>query len=236
MGVPGLGPKTYEQAAGFLRINGADNPLEASAVHPESYAVVENMARDHNCTVRDLMKDSELRGQVRLENYVTETTGLPTLSDIMEELAKPGRDPREPFEVFAFTEGVNEISDLEVGMKLPGVVTNVTDFGAFVDIGVHQDGLVHISELADGFVKNPHDVAKVSQKVSVTVIRVDMDRGRIALSMRTNPLSSSKKRLEGSKRKRTTEKGVRAAKGRQKPVGTENPFVAALKDWKPSEG
>ncbi|MEE9611527.1 MAG: S1 RNA-binding domain-containing protein, partial [Desulfatiglandales bacterium] len=189
----GMGPKTFEQAAGFLRISDAENPLDASAVHPESYMVVEAMSGDLGCTIDDLMNDPGLRSRVKPENYVSDTIGMPTLNDIMEELAKPGRDPREQFELFDFTEGVNEISDLNVGMILPGVVTNVTAFGAFVDVGVHQDGLVHISELADRFVRNPHDVVKVQQKVMVTVIDVDLQRKRISLSMRKNPLDARQK-------------------------------------------
>ena len=150
--MPRLGPKAFEQAAGFLRIRNSDNPLDKSAVHPESYPIVEKMAKDLNCSIEDLLKSSELRNKINLNNYVTDTIGLPTLNDIVKELSKPGLDPREKFEAFSFTEGVNEIKDLKVGMKLPGIVTNVTQFGAFVDIGVHQDGLVHVSQLADKFV------------------------------------------------------------------------------------
>jgi len=179
-----LGPKAFEQAAGFLRISGAKNPLDASAVHPESYPIVKAMAHDLAATVADLISSKELRNRIDPAKYMTETVGLPTLKDIMSELDKPGRDPREGFEVFSFTEGVEKIGDVRPGMKLPGIVTNVTAFGAFVDIGVHQDGLVHISELADGFVKNPHDVVKVHQKVTVTVRDVQIDRKRISLSMR----------------------------------------------------
>lgn len=182
-----LGAKAFEQAAGFLRIRGAaDHPLDASAVHPESYAIVDRMAKDLSCTVRDLMDSEELRRKIDLEHYVTDTVGLPTLNDIMRELAKPGRDPRDRFEAFSFADEVNTLEDLKEGMKLPGVVTNVTNFGAFVDIGVHQDGLVHISELADRFVKNPADVVKVNQRVDVTILAVDKDRKRISLSMRKN--------------------------------------------------
>ncbi|MBW2651249.1 MAG: RNA-binding transcriptional accessory protein, partial [Deltaproteobacteria bacterium] len=188
MKVQGMGAKTFEQAAGFLRIHGAENLLDASAVHPESYPVIETMAGDLGCSISDLMTSAELREKIILENYVSDTTGMPTLTDIMMELAKPGRDPREQFELFTFTEGVSKMADLEVGMKLPGIVTNVTDFGAFVDIGVHQDGLVHISALANRFVRNPHDVIKVNQKVSVTVMDVDIKRNRISLSMRSNPM------------------------------------------------
>lgn len=183
--VPRLGPKAFEQAAGFLRIRNSENPLDRSAVHPESYDIVEKMASDLGCQVDDLLKDSKLRSQIKLQDYVTEKVGLPTLNDIVNELAKPGLDPREKFEAFSFTEGVNEIKDLAVGMKLPGIVTNVTQFGAFVDIGVHQDGLVHVSQLADKFVKDPNEVVKVAQKVMVRVVEVDIPRKRIALSMRS---------------------------------------------------
>jgi protein Tex len=185
--VPRLGPKAFEQAAGFLRIRGAQNPLDASAVHPESYPVVEAMAKDVRSTVRDLMIDADLRKQIDLSRYITDTVGLPTLNDIMGELAKPGRDPREQFEVFAFADGVAKMEDVRPGMKLPGIVTNITAFGAFVDIGVHQDGLVHISQLANRFVKNPGDVVKVHQKVTVTVLEVDIARKRISLSMKDKP-------------------------------------------------
>jgi len=182
--VPRVGPKAYEQAAGFLRIRDGDDPLDASAVHPESYGIVRVMASDLNCTVEELMKQPELREGIDLERYVTDTVGLPTLTDILEELAKPGRDPRESFEAFSFADGVNEIADLSVGMNIPGIVTNVVNFGAFVDIGVHQDGLVHISQLADRFVENPSSVVRVGQHVAVTVLEVDVDRRRISLSMK----------------------------------------------------
>jgi len=185
--VQGMGPKTYEQAAGFLRIRDSENPLDRSAVHPESYRIVEQMAEDLSCTVNDLMNSSSLRDKIILKNYITESVGLPTLTDILNELARPGRDPRKEFELFSFSEGVHKISDLEPGMKLPGIVTNVTAFGAFVDIGVHQDGLVHISHLSDEYVSNPAAVVKVSQKVSVTVLEVDVERKRISLSLKQNP-------------------------------------------------
>ena len=185
--VPRLGDKTFEQAAGFLRIRGATDPLDASAVHPESYPVVQRMAQDLNCKVPDLMRDANLHTKIKLEQYVTATVGLPTLKDILAELAKPGRDPRQQFEVFHFAEGVTKPSDLKPGLKLPGLVTNVTAFGAFVDIGVHQDGLVHISQLSDNFVKDANDVVKVGQKVQVTVVEVDLERNRIALSMKARP-------------------------------------------------
>ncbi len=185
--VPRLGPKAFEQAAGFLRVRDAVNPLDASAVHPESYPIVEKMASDLGVTVADLIADAGLRKRIKLENYVTEKVGLPTLNDIMAELAKPGRDPRQKFEAFAFSEAVHKPEDLRPGMKLPGIVTNVTAFGAFVDIGVHQDGLVHVSQLADSFVKDASEVVKPQQKVQVTVVEVDLPRKRIALSMRSNP-------------------------------------------------
>ena len=188
-----MGDKAFEQAAGFLRIRNASNPLDGSAVHPESYGIVERMAKDQGCSIRDLMSSAELRKKINLKNYVTDTIGLPTLEDILKELDKPGRDPRENFEIFAFKEGVNEITDLEVGMQLPGIVTNITNFGAFVDVGVHQDGLVHISHLSDDFVSNPGDVVNVHQKVNVTVIEVDVNRKRISLSMKSNPLDFNSK-------------------------------------------
>jgi len=191
--VPRLGPKAFEQCAGFLRIRGGEHPLDASAVHPESYGVVDAMARDLGCSVADLMRDAGLRQKIRLERYVNERVGLPTLRDILDELARPGRDPREEFEAWRFAEGVEKIEDLEPGMVLPGIVTNVTAFGAFVDIGVHQDGLVHVSQLADRFVKDPSEVVKVQQQVRVTVLEVDLPRRRIALSMRTAPAAERRR-------------------------------------------
>ena len=185
--VPRLGEKAFEQAAGFLRIRDGEQPLDASAVHPESYDLVARMAKDLNCSVNDLMRDARLRQTIQLPKYVTETVGLPTLNDILGELAKPGRDPRQKFEVFAFQNGVEKLEDLKPGMKLPGIVTNVTAFGAFVDIGVHQDGLIHVSQLADRFVKDPSEVVKVAQRVTVTVTEVDLPRKRIALSMKAAP-------------------------------------------------
>jgi uncharacterized protein len=164
--VPRLGPKAFEQSAGFLRIRNSKNPLDASAVHPESYHIVTAMAHDMSCTVTDLIQNPDLRGKIDIHHYVTSEVGIPTVNDIIDELAKPGRDPREAFEKFTFASDIEKISDLKPGMKIPGIVTNVTAFGAFVDIGVHQDGLVHISELADKFVKNPADVVRVQQKVT----------------------------------------------------------------------
>lgn len=188
-----LGEKAFEQAAGFLRIRGAENPLDASAVHPERYALVEKMAKDLGQEVNSLLKDEKLRKSIPLMRYVSDEVGLPTLNDIMAELSKPGLDPREKFEVFSFTEGVNTVNDLKIGMKLPGIVTNITNFGAFVDIGVHQDGLVHLSQLANRFVKDPNEVVKVHQPVEVTVTEVDVARNRISLSMKTEEKSSAPK-------------------------------------------
>jgi len=185
--VPRLGPKAFEQAAGFLRIRDGEQPLDSSAVHPESYPIIDQMTKDLNCSVNDLMRDAARRQKIQLEKYVTEAVGLPTLNDIMTELAKPGRDPRQQFEVFTFQAGVEKMEDLKPGMKLPGIVTNVTAFGAFVDIGVHQDGLVHVSQICDRFIKDPSEVLKVQQKVMVTVMEVDLPRKRIALSMKAAP-------------------------------------------------
>lgn len=185
--VPRLGPKAFEQAAGFLRIRDGKNPLDGSAVHPESYSIVDAMTKDAGCTVGDLIRNEVIRKKINLTQYVTEKVGIPTLNDIMAELSKPGRDPREKFEAFGFAEGVEKMEDVQPGMQLPGIVTNVTAFGAFVDIGVHQDGLVHVSELADRFVKNPSEVVQVQQKVSVTVLAIDLQRKRISLSMKSKP-------------------------------------------------
>ena len=192
--VPRMGPKAFEQCAGFLRIRDGENPLDASAVHPESYSVVNEMAKSVSAEVTDLMRDDALRARLDLKTFVSEAVGLPTLTDIMAELVKPGRDPREAFEAFSFTDGVNAIEDLKPGMKLPGIVTNVTAFGAFVDVGVHQDGLVHVSQLADRFVKDPADVVKVQQRVTVSVMDVDLKRGRIALSLKKDPFAEKPER------------------------------------------
>lgn len=197
--VPRLGEKAFEQAAGFLRIHHAENPLDASAVHPERYTLVEQIAADLKCSVKDLMSNDKLRKSIPLSKYTSETVGLPTLNDIMAELAKPGRDPREQFEAFSFTEGVNAIGDLKVGMKLPGIVTNITNFGAFVDIGVHQDGLVHLSQITNRFIKDANEVLKVHQKVEVTVIEVDINRKRISLSMKENERKPEKREQHGQR-------------------------------------
>lgn len=182
--VPRLGSKAFEQAAGFLRVRNSTNPLDKSAVHPESYPIVEKMAKDVGATIEELIESKEKRKLIDAKKYVSDTVGLPTLNDILKELEKPGRDPRKEFEIFKFQDGVNEIKDLREGMRLPGIVTNVTNFGAFVDIGVHQDGLVHISQLSDTFVDDPNKIVKVAQKVMVTVTEVDAARKRIALSMK----------------------------------------------------
>lgn len=204
--VPRLGEKAFEQAAGFLRIRNAKNPLDTSGVHPERYDLVEKMAKDIGARLTDLMSSEDLRSKIMLKNYVSETVGMPTLLDIMDELSKPGRDPRETFEVFNFQEGVNEISDLKVGMKLPGIVTNITKFGAFVDIGVHQDGLVHLSHLSDRFVKEPSEVVSVNQKVEVTVMEVDIPRKRIGLSMKSDPFAErGKPKISGERKTKQQE-------------------------------
>ncbi|RJQ17912.1 MAG: RNA-binding transcriptional accessory protein [Nitrospiraceae bacterium] len=235
-----LGPRAFEQAAGFLRIRDGENPLDRSAVHPESYHVVDAMAKDIGCPLADLMKDEGLRKKIDLSQYVTDTAGMPTLTDIMAELARPGRDPREKFETFGFAEGVAKIEDVKPGMKLPGIVTNITAFGAFVDIGVHQDGLVHISELADNFVKNPADAVKVHQKVTVTVLEVDLPRKRISLSMKSKGAAERKSESpETLKREKTAERKSGSAEGkkagttpgsdRKKPSRfANNPFYEAF--------
>ena len=179
-----LGPSAFEQCAGFLRIPGARNPLDNSAVHPESYHIVEQMAKDNHCTVAQLIGDAAKRKAVDIKKYVTDTVGMPTLTDIMAELEKPGRDPREQIEEFEFDKNVTSVDDLVAGMVLPGIVTNITNFGAFVDVGVHQDGLVHVSQLADRYVTDPTQVVKLHQHVKVRVVEVDRKRNRISLSMK----------------------------------------------------
>jgi len=235
-----LGAKAFEQAAGFLRIRGSVNPLDASAVHPESYAVVEKMAQDQGCSVADLIANDARRQKINLTDYVTDKVGLPTLKDIMAELAKPGRDPREQFENVIFADGIEKISDLIPGMKLTGVVTNITAFGVFVDIGVHQDGLVHLSEMADRFVKTPADVVKVNQKVEVTVLAVDVERKRISLSMKKKPgekpvrrdnvepsaaAKGGRKTINGGEQHGKKEK----KRGKEESKPFNNPFIDALR-------
>lgn len=229
--VPRLGAKAFEQAAGFLRIRDGANPLDASAVHPETYGIVDAMARDLKTTVGELMRQPALREAICLERYVADTVGLPTLKDILEELAKPGRDPREKFEAFSFAPGITELKDLTPGLKVPGIVTNVTKFGAFVDIGVHQDGLVHISELADQFVNDPADVVKVQQKVMATVLDVDMDRKRIALSLRSNPDLAGRGAKRISPADRSSMTSPKKAQGRPLPgrsAPVNSPFADAF--------
>jgi uncharacterized protein len=228
-----LGPKAFEQAAGFIRIRGGLHPLDDSAVHPESYDVVGKMAYDQGCSVNDLIQNEELRKRIKLENYVTDKAGLPTLKDIMAELAKPGRDPRQQFQNIVFAEGIEKISDLVPGMKLPGIITNITAFGAFVDVGVHQDGLVHLSEIADRFVKSPSDVVKVNQQVEVTVLSVDLERKRISLSMKKTPAMKGHQPADsepGTTREQTGKQwkqiDTKPAKEGQKPF--HNPFADAF--------
>ena len=225
--VPRLGPKAFEQAAGFLRIRDGENPLDRSAVHPESYPIVDSMAKDMGCSVLDLMQDEKVRKRIDLKQYISERVGLPTLNDILSELSKPGRDPREQFETFRFAEGVEKIEDVRPGMKLPGIVTNITAFGVFVDIGVHQDGLVHISELSTRFVKNPAEVVKVHQKVMVTVLEVDLTRRRIALSMKDGQPQPD---MVPKKEERKKEEKRQERKQKQRSTFTNNPFDAAFRN------
>ncbi len=220
--VPRLGDKAFEQAAGFLRIKGAKNILDESAVHPERYETVSTMAKDLGCAVEDLVKDKNLRSKIDLKKYVTDEVGLPTLKDILEELAKPGRDPREQFETFSFADHVHEVSDLTIGMKLPGIVTNITKFGAFVDIGVHQDGLVHISHLSDSFVSDPAAAVKLQQKVQVTVLEVDVPRKRISLSMKSDPFGQPAPKSKGGG-------GQRKKRQEREPEGDFQAKLAMLK-------
>mgnify|MGYP001102140249 FL=1 len=184
MKVPRMGAKAFEQCAGFLRIPQAENPLDNSAVHPESYAIVEQMAKDLHCTVADLIRDKGLRERIRIENYISDTVGIPTLTDIMQELDKPGRDPRQKIQVFEFDKNVRTIDDLQEGMELPGIVTNITNFGCFVDIGIKENGLVHISQLSDQFVSDPTSVVSIHQHVRVKVLSIDRERKRIQLTMK----------------------------------------------------
>jgi protein Tex len=229
--VPRLGPKAFEQAAGFLRIRDGENPLDGSAVHPESYHIVDAMAKDIPCSVTDLMNEEGPRKTIDLNKYVSDKIGIPTLSDIMAELSRPGRDPREKFESFRFMDGVEKIEDVKTGMRLPGIVTNITAFGVFVDIGVHQDGLVHVSELSDRYVKNAADVVKVHQKVTVTVLDVDLGRKRIALSMKNRQVSADRPPQEEEKSRERIDTPKKNEKKRE-PMPkrfANNPFYEALK-------
>jgi uncharacterized protein len=182
--VPRMGEKAFEQSAGFLRIQGGKNPLDNSAVHPESYAVVENMAKDLACSVEELIANKSLKKKLKLEEYMTETVGMPTLLDIMEELDKPGRDPREAIQIFSFDPTVKTLDDLKEGLVLPGIVTNITNFGCFVDIGIKENGLVHISEMADRFISDPTQIVSIHQHVKVKVLNIDFARKRVQLSMK----------------------------------------------------
>lgn len=182
--VPRMGEKAFEQCAGFLRIQNGKNPLDNSAVHPESYPVVEQMAKDLQCSVEELIQNKELKKKLKLEKYITPTVGMPTLLDIMEELDKPGRDPRQTIQVFSFDPDVKTIEDLKEGQVLPGIVTNITNFGCFVDIGIKENGLVHISELADRFITDPAQVVSIHQHVKVKVLSVDLGRKRVQLFMK----------------------------------------------------
>jgi uncharacterized protein len=224
--VTGLGPKAFEQAAGFLRIRDGAHPLDASAVHPERYELVDKMAADAGCSVADLLRDGAKRAKIRPENYVTTEVGLPTLKDILAELSKPGRDPRQQFEAFSFAAGVEKMEDLQPGLKLPGIVTNVTAFGAFVDIGVHQDGLVHISQMSDDFVKNPAEVLKVGQRVQATVMEVDMARKRIALSLKTKVEIGPRGDRKAEAGKRDVQRYTAAAS-----AGPAKPSAPSGPDW-----
>ncbi|MEO8616751.1 MAG: Tex family protein [Luteolibacter sp.] len=227
--VPRLGEKAFEQAAGFLRVRGGAHPLDSSAVHPERYPLVEKMAGDVGCKVEDLLGNEAARKKIDLQKYVDDQVGLPTLKDIVAELSKPGRDPRKQFELFSFVEGVDKPTDLTIGMKLPGIVTNVTAFGAFVDVGVHQDGLVHVSQLADHFIRDASEVVKVGQKVQVTVVEVDLKRNRIALSMK------SKVDLDGQRRSSADDRDSRPNGGGNRNLGSRNtnfaPNAAPNNDW-----
>ena len=247
--VPRLGERAFVQAAGFLRIRNGVTPLDASAVHPESYGIVDQMATDLNCTVTDLLRDPGLRKRIDLNRYVTSEIGLPTLNDILTELAKPGRDPRAGFEAFQFAEGIGKIDDLQPGMKLPGIVTNLTAFGAFVDIGVHQDGLVHLSQIANHYVKDPAEVLKVRQVVEATVLVVDLERKRISLSLKNPALSEAVRadgkcvaRPAGSERRPQNPQKDKGSEGRRDATGRpcqgsrpekipfNNPFAKAFRE------
>ncbi|MBW1678579.1 MAG: RNA-binding transcriptional accessory protein [Deltaproteobacteria bacterium] len=227
--VPRLGPKAFEQAAGFLRIRNGNNPLDASAVHPESYTIVEAMAQDLSCLVQALLDSETLRKQINLSRYITETVGMPTLTDILAELAKPGRDPRKQFESVSYAKGVEKIEDVKPGMKLPGIITNVTAFGAFVDIGVHHDGLVHVSQLADRYIKDPRQIVKVNQRVTVRVLDVDLERNRISLSMREDD-GPSEKEAKKTARQPEKRKPVKKSKKQKSQEDPNNPFVRAFKN------
>ncbi|MEO6916362.1 MAG: helix-hairpin-helix domain-containing protein, partial [Chitinophagaceae bacterium] len=225
-----MGPKSFEQCAGFLRIPGAGNVLDSSAVHPESYFIVEAMSKDLEVTPSQLIGTKELRNKVSKEKYVTEQKGLLTIEDILNELEKPGLDPRQPIEEFSFDEKVKSMEDLHTGMTLPGIITNITKFGAFADIGVKQDGLIHISQLSDNYVADPNQVVKLNQKVMVTVTEVDIPRKRIGLTMKMNkeksPQTASREKPQQSSGHATPAKQV------SKPAAPLNAFQAKLQEIK----
>jgi uncharacterized protein len=229
--VPMMGPKSFEQCAGFLRIPGAENPLDNSSVHPESYHVVESMAKDLQASLEDLIKKGELRKKVNKKQYITESIGEYTIDDILKELEKPGRDPRAQIEEFRFDDTIKAIEDVKPGMTVPGIVTNITNFGVFVDIGVKQDGLVHISQLSNTYVSDPNEVVKLNQKVMVTVSEVDVPRKRISLTMKDQQKSSGggEKRNSGGDRKPAAGGGGKAQPKKQEPL---NPFQAKLAELK----
>jgi uncharacterized protein len=226
-----MGPKTFEQCAGFLRIREAVNPLDNSAVHPETYPVVETMAKDLNCNVKDLIEKAELRRQINRKKYISETIGEFTIEDIIKELEKPGRDPRAPIEEFRFDDSIKTMEDVKVGMVVPGIITNITKFGVFVDIGVKQDGLIHISQLSDTYVSDPADVVKLQQKVKVTVTEVDLARKRIGLSMKTGERKTGERKME--ERKMEERRGGER-KGEERKKGPEpvNDFQSKLNELK----
>lgn len=224
--VPMMGPKSFEQCAGFLRISGAANPLDNSSVHPESYFVVEQMAKDLQASLEDLIKQAELRKKINKKQYISETIGEFTIGDILKELEKPGRDPRAQIEEFRFDDTIKSIEDVKPGMTVPGIVTNITNFGAFVDIGVKQDGLVHISQLSNTFVSDPNQVVKLNQKVTVTVTEVDVNRKRIALTMKDQQKASGERRVANGGGKPS------GGKGQPKKQEPLNPFQAKLMELK----
>ncbi|NOT76338.1 MAG: RNA-binding transcriptional accessory protein [Cyclobacteriaceae bacterium] len=228
--VPRLGDKAFEQCAGFLRIRDSKNPLDRSGVHPESYPLVEKFAKDLGCSISDLMTSAELRKKLDIKKYISDKVGLPTLTDILAELEKPGRDPRQKFELFSFEDGIHEIKDLKIGMVLPGIVTNVTNFGAFVDIGVHQDGLVHISHLSDKFVKDPNAVTSVAQKVKVTVMEVDVARKRIALSMKSDPFGGGTSKPQESDKSSRSKPSVVKPSSKTKENSVSRSSATPLKE------
>ncbi|HEU4610238.1 MAG TPA: helix-hairpin-helix domain-containing protein, partial [Chitinophagaceae bacterium] len=221
--VPMMGPKTFEQCAGFLRISGAENPLDNSSVHPERYGLIEQMAKDLQASLEDLIRQSAIRKKIDPSRYISETVGAFTIADILKELEKPGRDPRAPIAEFRFEESIRSMEDLKPGMRVPGLVTNITNFGVFVDIGVKQDGLVHISQLSNSYVSDPNEVVKLQQQVMVTVTEVDLQRKRIALSMKD---SAAPRPAEGGQRKMSPAKG---GARKEEPL---NPFQAKLMELK----